>query len=533
MWRTLGISEFDWQQTPPAVQTKLRSQYHEAHSLKLRSVSAKKQMAALSDPVARIQRLGQRIASQQTQITHLQQQLIQQHLIETARWSAEIVRLKAEIADLKEKLGQNSRNSSLPPSSDSPFGKSAATREPSGYGQGAQVGHTGAGHRLKPLDQVDQVIDLRPCVCSFCDSLLLGTDESPARRQVIEITAAGTSLTEYRRHALRCLACRKLNRAEWSKQAQGGVFGAKVVAVIGYLTGRLGISHRNAVDAMHELFAVKISLGSISAAQKRLSQTLAEPVAALHELVEQELVSLVDETSWKECGQKPWLWVKATAQATVFRILPGRSQQDARAMIGKNETGIVTSDRYPGYNHLAQQHRQICWAHIQRDFQAISERAGDSTVIGEGLLKQSKQLFRLWHQVRDGTVTTREFQKLIVPIKEEISELLFAGTISSHSKTRNTCSKIVKLELSLWTFSRIEGIEPTNNQAERALRRAVMWRRKSFGTQSESGSRFVERILTVVTTLRQQRRSVLDYLKTACAATVAGENLIGLNPPAC
>lgn len=230
--------------------------------------------------------------------------------------------------------------------------------------------------------------------------MLLGTDESPARRQVIEITA-GTLLIEYRRQALRCLSCRKINRADWPEEAWGGVFGAKVVAVIGYLTGRLGISHRDAVETMRELFAVKISLGSISAAQKRLSQNLVEPVAALHEFVERQWASLVDETSWREKQAKPWLWVKAIAQATVFRILRGRSQQDARAMIGKNENDIVISDCYPGYNHLAQQRRQICWAHIQRDFQAIAERAGDSTVIGEGLLKQSKQLFRLWRQVRD------------------------------------------------------------------------------------------------------------------------------------
>ncbi|CAA9333103.1 Mobile element protein [uncultured Microcoleus sp.] len=527
MWRTLGIDEIDWRHTPFAVQTKLRSQYHETHSLKLRSVFTQKQIASLTEPAAYIQRLNQRIASQEKQIIHLRQQLT-----ETICQSAEIARLNAEIADLKEKLGRNSRNSSLPPSSDSPFGKPAASREPSGCGQGAQAGHTGAGHRLKPIDQVDRMIDLRPSACSFCGSLLLGTDESPARRQVIEITAAGTSLTEYRRHCLRCLSCRKINRAEWSEEARGGAFGAKVVAVIGYLTGRLGISHRDAVDAMRELFAVKISLGSISAAQKRLSQNLVEPVAALHEFVERQWASLVDETSWREKQTKPWLWVKATARATVFRILPGRSQQDARTMIGKNEMGVVTSDRYPGYNHLALQHRQICWAHIQRDFQAIAERAGDSTVTGEGLLKQSKQLFRLWRLVRDGTITKIEFQKLIVPIKEKVSDLLFAGTVSSHSKTRKTCSKIVKLELSLWTFSRVEGIEPTNNQAERALRRAVLWRRKSFGTQSESGSRFVERILTVVTTLRQQRRSVLDYLKMACAANAAGENMTGLNPPA-
>jgi transposase len=239
---------------------------------------------------------------------------------------------------------------------------------------------------------------------------------------------------------------------------------------------------------------------------------LSEPVAALHELVERELVSLVDETSWKEKQRKPWLWVKATTKATIFRILPGRSQQDAGTIVGRNRFGIVTSDRYPGYNYLAGNQRQICWAHLKRDFQAIAERMGDSQTIGIGLLERSKHLFRLWQQVRDGTLKKADFQRLVEPIKGEVSELLFAGTLSTHSKTRNTCSNILKLELSLWTFAEVEGVEPTNNQAERALRRAVMWRRKSFGTQSASGSRFVERILTVVTTLRQQGKSVFDYL---------------------
>ena len=524
MWRTLDISEADWQQTPAAVQTKLRSQYHETHSLKLRSVFAQKQIAALAEPAALIERLNQRIASQHKQITQLHQQLT-----ETARQSIEIARLNSEIAVLKEKLGQNSRNSSLPPSSDSPF-KPAVRREPSGCKQGAQVGHSGVGRNLRPSDQVDAVVDLRPSACSSCGSLLLGADDSPARRQVVEITIAGTLLTEYRRHCLRCLACRKLNRGEWSEKAKNGAFGAQVIAVIGYLTGRLGISHRDAAETMQELFAVRISLGSIAAAQKRLSQALVEPVAALSEFVEQQPVCLVDETSWKEKGCKPWLWVKATARATVFKVLPGRTRQNALELIGKNETGIVISDRYAGYDHLANANRQICWAHLKRDFQAIAERTGDSKTIGEGLLAQSKKLFRSWQQVRDGTLVIVEFQKLIEPIKEKVSNLLFAGTLSNHSKTRNTCSKILKLEVSLWTFSQIKGVEPTNNQAERALRRAlrraVLWRRKSFGTQSELGSRFVERILTVVTTLRQQRRSVFDYLKRICAAKVRGANIL-------
>jgi len=511
MWRTLGIDGTEWQHTPPAVQCKLRSQYLEIHSLRLRSVFNQKQLAFLTKPAADIKRLNRRIASQQNQIAQLQQQLT-----DTARQSADTARLKAEIAELREKLGQNSQNSSLPPSSDSPFGKPAPKRKSSGCKQGAQIGHQGVGRHLKPISEVDRVVDLRPFICTSCGSLLLGADNSPARRQIVEITNVGTLLTEYRRHCLRCLSCRKLNRAEWSEISQNGAFGAKIVAVIGYLTGRLGISHRDAAETMQELFAVKISVGSIAAAQKRLSGNLVAPVTALHELVEQELVSLVDETSWREKQSKPWLWVKATARATIFQILPGRSRQDAKTLIGKNENGIITSDRYAGYNHLAEANRQICWAHLKRDFQAIAERMGDSKTVGEGLVEQSKELFRLWQQVRDGTLERLEFQKLIAAVKAKVSELLFAGTQSTNSKTRNTCSGILKLEVSLWTFGQVEGVEPTNNQAERALRRAVIWRRQSFGTQSETGSRFVERILTVITTLRQQGRSVFEYLFQVC-----------------
>ncbi len=382
---------------------------------------------------------------------------------------------------------------------------------------------------MKPIDEVDCIVDLRPDACSSCGSLLLGEDFNPARRQVIEITDTGTFLTEYRRHVLRCLFCRKLNRMNWSETANGGAFGAQVSAVIGYLTGRLGISQRDAVDAMQELFTVKIGLGSIAALQRRLSKALAEPVAEIHRFVQNQSVCGVDETSWREKGCQPWLWVATTEKATVFRILPGRSKADAHQIIGNSIGGIVTTDRYPGYGWLPAHHRQICWAHLKRDFQAIAERDGDSQLIGEKLLEQSKELFKLWQRVRDGTLEKADFQKLLEPIREEIKELLLEGTTAEHSKTGNTCRNILKLEYSLWTFARIEGVEPTNNQAERVLRRAVLWRRKSFGTQSETGSRFVERILTVVTTLRQQRRSVLDYLNKACAVNTAGGNISELN----
>lgn len=191
----------------------------------------------------------------------------------------------------------------------------------------------------------------------------------------------------------------------------------------------------------------------------------------------------MDETGWRECGQLKWLWVNATGEVTTFEILSGRGSDEARRMIDTNAKGIVTTDRYGSYNWLPGRRRQVCWAHLQRDFQAMVERSGESEQIGEALLKQVKQLFKWWHKARDGDRARARLEALMRPVRRKVKKLLQAGTESGHKKTRRTCANILKVERSLWTFLRVEGVEPTNNTAERALRRAVLWRRKSFGTQ--------------------------------------------------
>lgn len=187
-------------------------------------------------------------------------------------------------------------------------------------------------------------------------------------------------------------------------------------------------------------------------------------------------------------------------------------------MISETAKGTITTDRYSSYNWIAAHRRQICWAHLVRDFQALVERGGESQKIGQALLKQSNRLFKLWHKVRNGRLSRAGFEAAMQPIEQRVKKLLEAGTQAEHEKTRRTCTNILKVEPSLRTFVRVEGVEPTNNAAERPLRRAVLWRRKSFGTQSIAGSRFVERILTAVRTLRQQGREVLEYLTIACAS---------------
>jgi transposase len=172
----------------------------------------------------------------------------------------------------------------------------------------------------------------------------------------------------------------------------------------------------------------------------------------------------------------------------------------------------------------------VCWAHLVRDFTAVAERGGASNALGTACLDLADRLFDRWYQVRAGTLDRATFTLLVAPLQAELHALLETGLTSSHAKTRHLCENLLTIEPALWTFVTVAGVEPTNNSAERAVRRAVLWRRRSFGTQSAAGSRFVERILTTVSTLRQQQRGVLDYLTTATQAATAGLPIPSLLP---
>jgi transposase len=281
---------------------------------------------------------------------------------------------------------------------------------------------------------------------------------------------------------------------------------------------------------MAVLYGLRLSAGSVSAIQRQVSAAPTAPVDEARRFVCQQKAQYVDETSWREAGRQKWLWVNATRDVTAFHLLDGRSAGDARQVIDQSAKGVVATDRYWSYNWLPHRRRQVCWAHLARDFQAMAERGGESEQFGEGLLKQVRRLFTLWHKVRDGDLCRAQFQAAVKPVRRKVKELLEADARAGHKKTRNTCKNILKVGRSLRAFARAEGVEPTNNAAERALRRAVLWRKKSFGTQSAKGSRFVARVMTAVTTLRQQSRDVLAYLTDACRVALGDEVLRRLVP---
>ena len=442
--------------------------------------------------------------------------------------------LQAEVEKLGEQINKNSRNSSKPPSTDPPQKRSYPKPEPSGRKKGAQPGHVGKGRKLKPPEQVSRVVVSKPVACATCGALLMGEDAQPVRHQVSELPRIEPEVIEYQLHTLTCCACGTSNAAEWPADMPKGSFGERLQATVAYLGGRFGISHRDIAEALETIFHVEISLGSIPAQEKAVSQAVKQPVEEAQEYVQTQPVVNLDETSWRQWTHNFWLWVSTTPSVTVFRVFQTRGAARAAELLGADYAGIVGSDRYSAYNWLDPLKRQVCWAHLIRDFQALVERGGESTTIGRLLLAQVKQMFSWWQRVRDGTLTRADFQAAMQSIRKEVSALLHIGTFVTHVVTRRTCRNILKVEQALWTFVDREGVEPTNNAAEprlsAALRRGVIWRRRSFGTQSENGSQFVECILTVVVTLRQQKRDVLDYLTQACQARTRGSASPSLLP---
>ncbi len=438
--------------------------------------------------------------------------------------------LKRRVAELETRLNQTSRNSSRPPSSDPPGAPPRPPAVPSKRKPGGQPGHPGRGRALKPVEDVDRLIDVRPESCAQCGTLLLGEDLDPVRHQVTDLPRIVPVVTEYRRHTLRCVACGAETQAAWPVEMPPGSFGPGLQATVGYLTGRIGASQREVQEVLATVCHAEVGVGSIATLEQAVSTALAAPVAEAVRYVQCQPVRNADETGWYERAKRLWLWISVTPLVTVFRLLTTRGAAGAKELMGEAFPGVVGTDRYGAYNWVDPRQRQLCWAHLKREFVAWVERGGEAARIGQALLAQEARLFGLWYRVRDGTLTWADFQVAMGPVMTRVGTLLREGAEGPHKPTQRTCRNLVKLEAALWTFVWEADVEPTNNSAERPLRRAVLWRRRSFGTQSEAGSQFVERILTAVTTLRQQQRDVLEYLTAACAAVTRGEQAPPLVP---
>jgi hypothetical protein len=447
---------------------------------------------------------------------------------------------------LEEKVNSNSKNSHSPPASDSPNVEKGKKKKPTGKKRGGQPGHPGHSRPLYPVEECTSVTDHYPATCACCGEKLTGFDPNPYRHQVVEIPPIQLHIEEHRLHQLTCIHCGEKTRAVLPEEVEECGYRERVVAIVSLLSGMYRHSQRMVVSAMSDLFGVRLSLGSVNRLRREASKAVSGAVEDAQVYVQSASIVGADETGFKQAngdGQNPhskraWLWVAVTPLVSFFCVMLSRSSAAAQALLGQNFGGILNCDRYGAYNWLALSQRQLCWAHLKREFTKISERQGVSRQLGRDLLAQQKKLFRLWKRVRDGTLSRTEFQSLVSPIQARVRSLLEQGAeyqIGSKEKTPlaktvRTCRQLLKVEPALWLFVTVEGLEPTNNAAERAIRPAVLWRRTSFGSQSEAGSVFVARMLTVVTSLRSQNRNVLDFMTAAIAAARSGQSAPSLLP---
>ena len=427
----------------------------------------------------------------------------------------QVTELAQQVQDLKARLDQNSTNSSKPPSTD-PIGvKRRPPTPPSRKRRGGQEGHPRRVRALVPPERVASVTDCKPTECRRCKQPPSGVDAEPRRHQVAELPPIEPEVHEYRLHRLSCPHCKTVTCGALPDGVPRTSFGPRLHAALSVLTGAYRLSKRQVVQLGSDLLGLTISVGMISKLERITAEVLEQPVAELAEAVKTAEAANIDETGWREDGRKAWLWVVVTSLGVVFRIVRSRAGSVAADLLGEEPKPIVISDRFPGYEWIKLKSRQVCWAHLRRDFQAMIGRAGGGEDVGRQLLWQSNKLFESWHKVRDGTIQRSTFLQTVAWLRPMVRSSLERGSRCGCPKTAATCGELLRLWECLWTFTRVSGVEPTNNAAERALRHAVIWRRISGGTDSEGGSRFVERMMSVVATCRQQRRSVLEYL-TRC-----------------
>jgi transposase len=447
---------------------------------------------------------------------------------QVAALQSQNVALQGRVRDLEARLGQDSSNSSRPPSADPPQASAKGKRRsaPSGRKRGGQPGHPGSFRSLLPVEQMDAVVVVVPEVCRWCQQPFAA---GKARRhgrvwrhQVVELPLPAVRVTEYQMEARRCGQCGKRTRAVLPAGAPHGAFGPQLTAVVAMLTGRYRLSRREVQQLLADLWDIRLSLGSVTNQEQAESTALAPVVAEVRAAVQQVGLANIDETSWRQEKHRAWLWTAVTPNLTAFLIDRSRGGAALEALLGEQFGGVVGSDRWSVYKRYPAERRALCWAHLKRDFQGLVDRGGAAEPIGRWGLAEIARLFGLWHRYRTGEVSRKELPRHLVPIQARLGRLLWRGEEGRDRKAAALCRELNRWWPALWTFTRVEGVEPTNNSAERALRPGVLWRKGSFGSDSEGGSRYAERMLTVAATCRQQGRRLLDFLVAAGEAAVRG-----------
>ena len=434
---------------------------------------------------------------------------------------ATVAALQERVRELEARLALNSTNSSKPPSSDPP-GVVRAPKKPTGKKRGGQKGHRGHHRKHIVADRVDTIVEHRPSSCGHCGHGLAGAEEGKRAwvHQVVELPPVRAEVKEHRMVCLRCPKCSKLTRAPLPAEVGGKHFGPRLTALAALLVGHYRMSRRSAADLLGRLLDVPApSLGSTEACTQETSAALEAPYQEARSEVRSSWWAGVDETPWKLCGKKMWLWVGVAQGATVFHLGRSRGAEELKAFLGDFK-GIVSSDRWCAYQIYDR--RQLCWAHLPRNFRKLGLRGGKAAEFAAKGEKVCDRVFERWRKFREGSLDREALKREMSPIQASFRRLVERGAKSSNKQVAGLSRNLLKLWSSLWTFLE-EPVEVTNNTAERALRKAVLWRKGCFGNQSEAGLRYAERILSISATCQQQQVHPLDFVALSIAALRSGK----------
>jgi len=429
-----------------------------------------------------------------------------------------VLSLMARVEELERQIGRNSRNSSLPPSRDSPDARKARPKKKgSGRSQGGQPGHPGR-HRPMVADP-DRVETYWPTQCDGCGAAIGEADRvadgDPVLHQVSDIKVV-VEVCEHRRMRARC-GCGHCTLAPLPAGVPEGAFGASIAAAASTLTAAR-VSRRETSRLLEDLCGIQISVASVEVLVKQTSAALEDPYVRILGHLDDARVRCADETSWRQAGDPRWLSVAAAVDAALFQIALRRDRDATRALLGDAPGGVIVSDRYAVYLYIDDTQRQLCLAHVQRDFVALSERGGAPGRLGRKLERCLADAFKILNQADRDPADLTALQADLAPSRKKLRELLERGARGRDPQTARFCTGLLERYEALWTFTRVAGVPATNNTAERALRHAVMWRKTSYGTQTDHGNRAVERLLTIRETCRLQHRRLHTYLTDAITA---------------
>lgn len=438
---------------------------------------------------------------------------------------------EARIAGLEDRLQKlTPQNSSLPPSSVHPHGKPIPNKPKSQRKRGGQPGHKRHQRSLVPSEQCNEIVTLVPQTCRRCCHPLIGLDPLPLRHQVFEIPPIVASITEYQRHRLTCTMCGTRTCGALPVGVPTGQSGPRLIAFTALLMGHFRQSKRLASEFLQDLLNLPCCPSLTVKMQTIASRALADPHEELRQALAGQFNVHMDETPTKEANRKAWLWTAVAKNFVVFAVFGTRAATAITALLGMDFKGIINCDRAKMY-YIAS-NLQWCWAHLIRDIQGmIDSKVPERVELGNSLMDQLRAMFLQWHRYKADEIDWKEFQVNAIPIATRVNQLLYMGSGCHDSKVRNQCKSLYAHSNKLWMFISNQGIEPTNNAAERQLRHAVIYRKLSFGTQSQSGSRFIERIFSVAATCRIQKRNAFEFIVESVQAKLCNREAPKLLTP--